>query len=338
MIQSWELKNKAANNLLKPRFDLVTSYQVNSFGDHLKSTNDDDGVTGQGFSSALESLTAGEQTGWNAGFEFSYILGRRAAHSQVTNTEFVYRKLRVALAFQEKEVCDELASAINQMKGHYSSAEYNYQRLKASVDFFTAEEANFKNNRTSLDQFLRARLGVVEAEVAFYQAIIQYNQAIAEVNHRQGILMDENNIMMAEGDWDKKAYADSERREIARAHGWDDKLGLLHSEPIEFIGPEPVQYETHQPEALRPEKAQPSINPEPAPIPVPEPKQPTAWHGPDAKQWQSAENPGAAPRVIRKASFTPPPAPPAAPPEAPRKVTPQKQSEVQQVSGWKQRD
>ncbi|MCA9042213.1 MAG: TolC family protein [Planctomycetaceae bacterium] len=337
-IQSFELQRRAAKNLLNPRFDFVSSYRVNGFGDHLKSANDNDGVTGQGFDSYLESITAGEQTGWNLGFELSMPVGRRAAHSQVRNLDLILLKLRSSLASQEKEVCDELASAISQMEGFHERAMNNFQRRKAAVEFLKAEELNYDNGRTTLDQLLRARLGLVEAEVAFFQSVVQYNQAIAEVHHRQGILLDENNIALIEGDWKKQAYSQAERREIARAHGWDDELGLLHSEPMEFIAPEPGVLDVHQPDSS---PVRTRINPPSVPD-LPEPaspeESPVAWNrgSETAKSWQKAGSP-AAPRVIARRKITPPPAPPAAP-ESPRKVTHSIGADVQPAAGWKARN
>ncbi|QDU78489.1 Outer membrane efflux protein [Polystyrenella longa] len=340
-IQSLELQHKAAKSLLKPRIDFVSSYNVNSFGDHLRSANDNDGVTGQGFDSAMESLTAGEQTGWNLGFEASVPIGQRTAHARVQNLEFTLRKAKAVLSIQEKEICDELASSISQMEGFYVRAKTNFASRKASADFLEAEEENFKFSRTSLDQLLRARLGLVEAEVSFFQSVVQYNQAIAEVHHRQGILLKENNITMIEGDWKKEAYAQSERREIARAHGWDDDLGLLHSEPMEFIGPEPPLLDVHRPES-RQEKAEPQpVRPAPMPVPVPDADAPVARKAPtrsnqSTNSWKKA-GAQAAPRIVNQRRLTPPPAPPSVPESAPS-FTRTVDSNVQPASGWKARD
>ena len=46
-IKSLELQLKAAKSLTRPRFDFVSGYQVNMFGDHLLRYNDDDGITSQ---------------------------------------------------------------------------------------------------------------------------------------------------------------------------------------------------------------------------------------------------------------------------------------------------
>ena len=343
-IQSFELQLRAAKNLLKPRLDFVSRYQVNGFGDHLKSANDNDGVTGQGFDSYLETITAGEQTGWNLGFELSVPIGQRAAHSQVRNNELILAKLRASLAAQEKEVIDELASAVSQMEGAYVRAETNFQSRKAAEDFLRAEEENFRNSRTSLDQLLRARLRLVEAEVAFFQTVVQYNQAIAEVHHRQGILLDENNITLIEGDWKKQAYSQKERREIARAHGWEDKYHLLHSEPLEIIAPEPPVFDSRKPVPEEPSPTRtPSVIPPPLPAPIDE-EGPVAWNNSGSgtsssattRNWQKTGS-GSAPRVVTHQRIIPVPAPPVAP-EAPRKVTRTVEADVQPVSGWKARD
>ena len=56
---------------------------------------------------------------------------------------------------------------------------------------------------------LDANRRYAEAEVAFYQALVQYNLSIIEVHFRKGSLLDYCGVVLQEGPWPAKAYFDA---------------------------------------------------------------------------------------------------------------------------------
>jgi outer membrane protein TolC len=236
-IKSLEFQLKAAKSLVRPRLDFVSIYQRNAFGDRLISRSDTDGVTQQGFHSAYETLTQGNQTGWNLGFELSMPLGQREAHAQVRNIELRLAKARSVLSEQEHEISHELANAFQQLDRSYTTAQTNLNRqvaAKKRVDAFIAEYARPRQGQAPvIDPVLRAQISYAQAQIAHYRSLIDYNKAITEVNYRKGTLLDHDSVFLSERDWEPEAYNLALRRARSRSHAYDSKL--LHTEPVEFV-------------------------------------------------------------------------------------------------------
>jgi outer membrane protein TolC len=236
-IKSLEFQLKAAKSLVRPRFDFVSNYQRNAFGDKLISSSDTDGVTPQGFHSAYETLTQGNQTGWNLGFELSMPLGQREAHAQVRNIELRLAKARSVLSEQEHEISHELANAFQQLDRTYTLAQTNLNRqvaAKKRVDAFIAVfEATKQGQSSVIDPVLRAQISYAQAQIAHYRSLIDYNKAITEINYRKGTLLDHDRVFLSERDWEPEAYKLALRRARSRSFAYDSKL--LHTEPAEFV-------------------------------------------------------------------------------------------------------
>lgn len=232
-IKSLELQVLAADSLTTPRLDFISSYNVNGFGDDLIAYNDNDGLTTQGYRSAYGTLTQGEQTGWNLGFEFEMPIGFRKAHSQVRNLELQLAKARAMLAAQELEVSHELAHAFRELDRFYQTAVTNFNRRRAAQLRVQAYEAEFEAGRTNIDLVLRSQISLAQAEIAYYQSLMEYNKAIAGVHYRKGTLLEHNHVFLAENEWNAEAYEDALQRAMARTYALPADY-CLHTEPPEF--------------------------------------------------------------------------------------------------------
>lgn len=235
-IKSLQLQLKAAESLTNPRLDFVSSYRINAIGDRLFGENDNDVVgTPQGLDSGFETLTQGDQTGWNLGFEFSMPFGFRQAHAQVRNLELRLAKARDVLAAQELEISHELARAVQDLIALYQTSQTYFNRLQAARRRVELFEAELEAGTATLDEVLRAQAALAEAETAYYRSLIGYNQAIADFFFRKGALLEHNNVFLAEGGWDPKAYQLALRRAVARSHALENPV--LGTEPKEFVLP-----------------------------------------------------------------------------------------------------
>lgn len=267
-IKSLELQLQAAKSLVRPRFDFVSSYQVNAFGDHLFGQNDNDGRTAQGLSSAYESITQGNQTGWTLGFEFSMPLGFRSAQAQVRNYELRLAKAREVLATQELEISHELADAFQNLTRHFANVKSNYERRRAErerVSIYKTREGAL----ATADIVLRAIRDRAQADSAYYSSLVEYTKAVTNLEYRKGTLLDYNHIYLAENEWTPKAYEMALRRARARSAAIDNKL--LHTEPLEFVLPHhsgtycPPGSEAPAGHLVPPPQTDPSLPPTPAP-------------------------------------------------------------------------
>jgi hypothetical protein len=70
------------------------------------------------------------------------------------------------------------------------------------------------------------------ADIAFYRSLTEYNKALAELQMRQGTLLEYNNIHLSEREWVPEARVDAERRAWARAYALDaSEFDSVHHEP-----------------------------------------------------------------------------------------------------------
>lgn len=246
-VRSLQLQLRAAQNLNRPRLDLVTQYRVNGFGDSIyNGGNDDDSLTDEGYAGALESLAQGNQSGWAAGVQFSLPLGLRIARAQVRNYELRLRKAKRVLHFQEEEISRELNHAQLEMERWYLLAETGAKRADVAVNYAeTAEERVASDNArdpSSIGRVLDAKITSRDADQSYLRSIVEYNKAIAEMHFRSGTLLRENSIKLAEGEWNDEAYHQALERGDAISNGLDNDH--LTTVPAEFSGgPAPNSWE-----------------------------------------------------------------------------------------------
>ena len=234
-IKSLELQLKAARSLVKPRFDFVSNYSVNGFGDHLLADQDDT----RPFNSAYETLTNGNQTAWNFGFELNAPIGFRSAKAQVRNYESRLAKARKVLGAQEMEISHELAQSWRDMGRWRETAKTLLQRqetARLTIDAFEARmegDSAARQQAEAIDFLLRAREQLRDDRIAYYRSVVEYNKSITDLQYRKGILLDYNNIFLEEGRWCHAAYDDALRRAYERTYAKENTK--LHSEPMGVI-------------------------------------------------------------------------------------------------------
>lgn len=234
-IKSLELQLQAAESLTNPRLDFISEYRVNGFGDQLFGENDDDGVTSQGFRSAYETITQGNQTGWALGFEMSIPIGFRSALAQKRNLELRLAKAREVLAVQEMDIAHQLRNAYQEIALHYANAQSNFNRYTAARDRVNIirEQVRVGVEGATRDLQLRAIRAQAAAETEYYTSLVRYNQAIMRFEYFKGTLLEFNNVQLEEGGWTPQAYEQALRRAWARSHALDARK-FLDSEPPVF--------------------------------------------------------------------------------------------------------
>lgn len=239
-IKSLELQLYAAENAANPTLNFVSGYQLNGFGDNLAAQGSNfDGVTTRGYQSAYGNLATGELTGWNLGLQFAMPIGLRAAQAQMRNIELQLVKARAGLAAAELDISHDVADAVQRIDVGFQTAQSGFDRRVASEARVEATEAEYEAEiaGATLDLVLRAQASRAASEIAFYTALVRYNQAINDLNFRRGIVLDVNNISLAEGEWVEEAQHQSLRRAWARGHAFPAKH--KHTEPEEFASPTP---------------------------------------------------------------------------------------------------
>jgi hypothetical protein len=230
---------RAAQSLVRPQLNFISSYNVNGFGNNLFDIK---GVNAPGpgnvnLQSFYQTLSAGNQTGFTLGFQFNMPLGFRQALSQVRNYELRLAKAKEALAQAELEICHELTTTFQNMAWRYQTAQTNYNRWQISERQVPGREERFKtgvpgpsgtggqpsgiDTSVLLQQWLQQRTQAATAEVAFYTSVVEYQKAITDLHYRKGTLLELNDVHLAEGTWTADAYQDALRRAWARSFAID---------------------------------------------------------------------------------------------------------------------
>lgn len=253
-IKSLELQLAAANNLARPSLDFVSRYRVNGFGDKLISRTDNDkGNTPEGLNGFYNTLTDGDQTGWDLGFELTTPLGLRSAKSQVRNYELRLAKSRAALATMEHEVSHELAVSFQEVDRFYKVAQTRLNGRVAAEEQVRANETRFQlggigggggegggggggTGTAYLDLLLRSQIALAQAESTYWQAVVQYNQAIADLHVAQDTLLERDGVSLSEGTWSPAAYKHALREAWHRSHAFKNPLLDTEPDPFAFEG------------------------------------------------------------------------------------------------------
>lgn len=285
-VKSLELQLTAAKSLTRPRLDLVTSARMNGLGDDLIGSGRADGVSPNGLDNLYGTLGGGDTSGWGAGIEMSVPIGYRSALAQVRNTELRLAKAREVLSVQEMDISHEIATSLQDIALNHSNMKSLLNRKEAAKLYeeklrIQLELGGRGAATDDVDRQIRAIATLADAENAYFQALVQYNQSLARYHFRKGTLLDYNNIHLAENQWDPAAYQDALRRARERGHAFEDRL--IQEKPRAFsMGPvNPHELEFRPPtghsEMVPLPESQDSIPPAPQ-EPVPSP--PTAGEKP----------------------------------------------------------
>ena len=247
--QKWRIKQReleliAARNQLLPQLDLVGLYRWLGQGDNLDSFN----RTGIDFpavgSTAVDELLDGDFQEGQLGVELTMTLGFRAELAQVRNQQLLLARERARLEDQELLVLHQLTDAVQDLDAQYQLMQTNLNRRVSAESQVQAEEAAFDASQEGTQRLftlLNAQQNRSDAIAAYYQSLVQYNQAIMQVHFRKGSLLELNGIVLAEGPWPQKAYVDA--HELARRRDASAYMNYGYSRP-KVISRGPVQQHT----------------------------------------------------------------------------------------------
>jgi len=234
--QKWDVKKKelellASKNFLLPKLDLNAGYRWNGVGREWFGEN----------SSAYRSITHDQYQDWQAGLSFSTPLGKRKETAAVRNATLALARSQTILQEQEKELTHQITDSYSEIVKYYQLSATGLQRRIASEMEFDAVTNAYDTGVTTIDYVLDAQRRLAEAETEFYDNVVQYNLAIAELHRRKGTLLEYNNVYLAEGPWPNKAYIDA--REQARKRDAGHYMNYGYTRPQVFSRGEYQQFQ-----------------------------------------------------------------------------------------------
>jgi outer membrane protein TolC len=202
-IKQTELELIANRNLLLPQLDAVARYRWRGFGQDLISQSN------QQFSSAFGDLATGDYQEWQLGMELDIPLGFRWAHTAVRNAEHALARERAILAEQKRDIVFGLSNAAADVQRAFEVAQAQYNRFQAAQQQVQALQAAEKAGRTSVDLKLEAQRRVLDTEILYHLATVDYVLAMRNVYYEKGTLLAYNNVYLSEGPSPGDAYADA---------------------------------------------------------------------------------------------------------------------------------
>ncbi|MEM6688702.1 MAG: TolC family protein [Planctomycetota bacterium] len=199
-----ELELTAARLNFQPRLDFLAQYRWRGLGDHL---------IGNDSTPALDNLygtiSSGDFQEAQAGIELGFPVGFRAAGLAISEAKLNLRREQALLAETELQVSHDLASAARQTELSFRLVETNYQRFLADLRQVEVLRRRYRDGSDNINFLLQAQQQVVTSEIAFYQALFNYNTAIRDFHRQKGSLLAYNQVTLSEAAWDAKAYQDA---------------------------------------------------------------------------------------------------------------------------------
>lgn len=242
--QRWRLKQKqleytASKNFLMPRLDLVGNYRFRGLGRSLTggSTTLQDDIDNpalmalEGNSNAFADLASGNFQELQIGAELRMPVGYRRANAAVRSAELELHRERAILKEQERKVLLDLSNAVAETRRSHSALKIAEQRFDAAKEYRSQAAEAIDRGRAQFDVLLEAQRRVLEAQLQFINAEVEYAIAVKNVHYEKGTFLDYHGIGISESQSDPQAYIDVEVRNSARQQEFnyvyrDDPIGV----------------------------------------------------------------------------------------------------------------
>ena len=211
--QKWTIKRRelelcAARLNRRPTLDFLGQYRYRGLGDHLVGSRN----PANSFESLYQSIFEGDYQEWQAGFEFGYPVGLRAASVAVTNARWNLSKSQAVLREQEFRISHDLSNASRQVTRAYQTMLQNYNRQASDRERVDALTERYKGGLDNINFLLQAQRSLATSQTAYYRSLVDYQLAIRDFHREKGSLLNYNQVGLSEGAWPAAAYQDAEER------------------------------------------------------------------------------------------------------------------------------
>ncbi|MEM0925218.1 MAG: hypothetical protein AAGJ83_04200 [Planctomycetota bacterium] len=127
---------------------------------------------------------------------------------------------------QERLLVSQLSDAVAKTASHFSQLQDAANEWKATEQEVDARLFEFSKGTTPVNVVLQSQQRRADAQLAYYQALTEYNKSINFVDYLKGTLLANNSIELAEGPWHTKAYCDALERARERSAGFEYQYGV----------------------------------------------------------------------------------------------------------------
>lgn len=226
-IQQNEQELIAAKNQILPEVNLSLLYRWVGVGDTLGPPQRRDVNFPSPGSSALGELTEGDFQEAAVRLDIQPTsIGARRELLRIRGAQLQLARERAVLQEQERLFVSQLSDAEGKKTAHYQLVQTNAMRWQAAEQEVQARLAEYKGGRTPVNVVLQSQLRRAQAQIDYYRALAEYNKSINYVHYLKGTMLQQNNIELSEGCWNKKAYWDALERARERSAGLKWQYGV----------------------------------------------------------------------------------------------------------------
>ncbi len=228
-IKQSELELISAKNQILPDVNLSLLYRWVGVGDTLGPPNGRGSIDRQPLAgtSALAGLTGGNFQEGSLRLEITPpAFGARRELTRIRGAQWRLQREKAFLQEAERLLVSQLSDAVGKSATHFQLVQTNAQRWQAAEQEVAARLAEFKGGRSPVNVVLQSQQRRAEAQIAYYRALGEYNKSVNYVDYLKGTLLANNNITLAEGPWNQKAYWDALERARERTAGRKYKWGV----------------------------------------------------------------------------------------------------------------
>ncbi len=236
--ERWEVKKRQlalaySKNSLLPSLNAVAQYRWLGLGDKLVSYDDATPNFPAAGSGAVNDLFGGNFQEFRLGLEYAAPVGFRREMANVTNAELKLARELARLEDMELDTTRELQHALRALKTNYTLAQRNFNRwIAADTEVESETETHNKIGKPSQFELLEAQRRRSEAELAYYQSLVEYNKVIALIHRRKGTSLAYCGVYFDEGPWAGKAYCDAAEYARKRSASLEINYGWSRPEVI----------------------------------------------------------------------------------------------------------
>jgi outer membrane protein TolC len=193
-------------NLLLPDLRFTSTYGITGIGSQLAG----------GADSALKSLASDHFNNWSAGLNLTVPIGFREAHANVRLARLNLARSYYVLRDGEYRANRFLVQQYRWIQQSYAAIEARRSQREAFADQLRARFQEYVAGRGTLDILLEAQRFWAQALASEYQAIADYNNALASFEYAKGTILQHDNIYIAEGPLPKCAQVRAVEHERER--------------------------------------------------------------------------------------------------------------------------
>lgn len=201
-LDSQALNLKVARDNLKPQLNFTGSINLSGTGGDFLirrggfGSQDIIEVQEGGFSDAIQNMISGDFRNWQVGLQLQFPINNWSAKAQEAQAIIGERQILTRIADREQELRVEITKAARQVTSGARQVDQATTALELAERQLEAEERKFAVGTTTNFEVLRFQRDLAEAQNQRLQAVLNYVNALADLEQLKGTLLETLGVSM----------------------------------------------------------------------------------------------------------------------------------------------